>query len=190
RLHELRLHNGTIYRWNRPIYDVVRDMPHLRVENRTLAAGPTVVDTLANAALYFGLVRDLATGQRPVWSQMSFSAAEENFHAGARHGIDAQVYWPGLGTVPATELVLRRLLPMADQGLQNWGVDQATRDRLLGIIEQRCLTGRNGASWQSAVFHSLYARGQRERFDAMRELVKRYCKYMHTNEPVHTWPLT
>jgi gamma-glutamyl:cysteine ligase YbdK (ATP-grasp superfamily) len=189
-LGELRLHNGTIYRWNRPIYDVVRDMPHLRVENRTLAAGPTVVDTLANAALYFGLVRYLATGQRPVWSQMSFSAAEENFHAGARHGIDAQVYWPGLGTVPATELVLRRLLPMADQGLHGWGVDQATRDRLLGIIEQRCLTGRNGASWQSAVFHSLYARGQRERFDAMREMVKRYCLHMHTNEPVHTWPLT
>ena len=107
RLQELRLHNGTIYRWNRPIYDVVRGRPHLRVENRVLPAGPTVVDTLANAAFYYGLVRVLADEDRPLWTQMSFSAAEENFHACARDGIDARVYWPGLGEVPAAELVLR-----------------------------------------------------------------------------------
>ena len=89
-LAELRLHNGTVYRWNRPIYDVVRGKPHLRVENRVLPAGPTVVDTLANAAFYYGIVRMLADEERPIWSRMSFSAAEENFHAGARDGIDAQ----------------------------------------------------------------------------------------------------
>ena len=80
-LGELRLHNGTVYRWNRPIYDVVRGRPHLRVENRVLPAGPTVVDTVANAAFYYGLVRVLSEDERPIWSQMSFSAAEENFHA-------------------------------------------------------------------------------------------------------------
>ena len=89
RSRELRLHNGTIYRWNRPVYDVVRGKPHLRVENRVLPAGPTVVDTLANAAFYYGLVKALAEEERPIWSRMSFSAAEENFHAGARDGIDA-----------------------------------------------------------------------------------------------------
>ena len=104
-LGELRLHNGTIYRWNRPIYDVVRDQPHLRVENRVLPAGPTVADIMANAAFYYGLLKVIAEAERPVWSQMSFSAAEENFHAGAREGIDARVYWPGLGEVPAAELV-------------------------------------------------------------------------------------
>src|SRR5919108_1861218 len=83
RLQELRLHNGTVYRWNRPIYDVVRGRPHLRVENRVLPAGPTVVDICANAAFYYGLVRVLADEDRPLWTQMSFSAAEENFHAGA-----------------------------------------------------------------------------------------------------------
>ena len=86
-LSELKLHNGTIYRWNRPVYDVVDDVPHLRVENRVLAAGPTVIDTMANAAFYFGLVRTLAEDDRPLWSQMSFSAAEENFHVAAEHGI-------------------------------------------------------------------------------------------------------
>src|SRR6185312_7613561 len=156
RLQELRLHNGTIYRWNRPIYDVVRGRPHLRVENRVLPAGPTVVDTLANAAFYYGLVRVLADEDRPLWTQMSFSAAEENFHACARDGIAARVYWPGLGEVPAAELVLRRLLPLAHEGLDRWGVAPADRDRLLGIIERRCVTLRNGATWQSREFHRLY----------------------------------
>src|SRR4029079_15815590 len=84
RLPERTLHNGTIYRWNRPIYAVVDGRPHLRVENRVLPAGPTVVDAVANAAFYYGLVRTLAEQERPIWSQMSFSAAEENLHSGAR----------------------------------------------------------------------------------------------------------
>ena len=128
-LPELTLHNGTIYRWNRPIYAVVDGRPHLRVENRVLPAGPTVADIMANAAFYFGLVRTLAEQDRPIWTQMSFNAAEENFHSGARHGIDASVFWPGVGTAPVTELVLRRLLPMAAAGLDRWGVHAADRDR-------------------------------------------------------------
>ena len=186
-LSELRLHNGTIYRWNRPVYDVVRERPHLRVENRVLPAGPTVVDTCANAAFYFGLVRALAEDERPIWSQMSFSAAEENFHAGARHGIDAEVFWPGVGTVQATELVLRRLLPLASSGLDSWGVAPQARDRLLGIVEQRCLTNRNGAQWQSDVFHQLYTRGSHGRRQALREMLGRYRDQMHKNLPVHEW---
>jgi gamma-glutamyl:cysteine ligase YbdK (ATP-grasp superfamily) len=188
-LAELRLHNGTIYRWNRPVYDVVRGVPHLRVENRVLPSGPTVVDMMANAAFYFGLVRSLAEDERPVWSQMSFSAAEENFHAGARDGIAADVFWPGVGNVPATELVLRRLLPRAKEGLDRWGLDHEQRDRLLGIIEQRCLTGRNGSTWQSQTFHDLFDAGARDRFDALREVVQRYNKLMHQNLPVHEWPV-
>jgi gamma-glutamyl:cysteine ligase YbdK (ATP-grasp superfamily) len=186
-LAELRLHNGTIYRWNRPVYDVVDGRPHLRVENRVLPAGPTVVDTLANAAFYFGLVRSLAEHERPLWSQMSFSAAEENFHVAARQGIEANVYWPGLGQVPATELVVRRLLPMARAGLDEWGVDSAERDRLLGIIEQRCLTSQNGASWFSRRFHERLATGSPDRLDTIRATLNDYRERMHDNEPVHTW---
>ncbi|CAN5870436.1 glutamate-cysteine ligase family protein [soil metagenome] len=186
-LGELRLHNGTIYRWNRPIYDVVGDRPHLRVENRVLPAGPTVVDTMANAAFYFGLVRALVTDERPLWSQMSFSAAEENFHQAAQHGIDASLYWPAMGSVPATELVLRRLLPMAYRGLDSLGVDRADRDRLLGIVEQRCLTGRNGATWLAQAFHSRYRREPGRRFEALRLVTGRYRELMHSNQPVHEW---
>ncbi len=129
---------------------MVRGKPHLRVENRVLPAGPTVADIMANGAFYYGIVRALAEDDRPLWSRMSFAAAEENFHTCARHGLDAEVYWPGAGQVPVTELVLRRLLPLAAEGLDQWEVAPAVRDRLLGIIEQRCLTGRNGAAWQAA----------------------------------------
>jgi hypothetical protein len=188
-LAELRLHNGTIYRWNRPVYDVVRGRPHLRVENRVLPAGPTVVDVLANAAFYYGLIRMLVDADRPIWSQMSFSAAEENFHAGARDGIEARVYWPGVGEVPVTELVLRRLLPLAHEGLERWGIATADRDRLLGIIEQRCLNLRNGAAWQAATFHKLYDESKLDRADALREMTVRYRELMHSNEPAHSWPL-
>jgi hypothetical protein len=186
-LSELRLHNGTIYRWNRPVYDVVEDTPHLRVENRVLPAGPTVADTMANAAFYFGLVRTLAEHERPLWSQMSFSAAEENFHVAARLGIDAHVYWPGLGQVPATELVVRRLLPMARAGLEAWGVEPEERDRLLGIVEQRCIVGRNGASWFADRFHERVSDHGEDRLAALRSTLNEYREHMHTNEPVHTW---
>ena len=189
RLQELRLHNGTIYRWNRPIYDVDGGRPHLRLENRVLPAGPTVVDILANAAFYYGLIRVLVEEERPIWSQMSFTAAEENFHSSAREGIEAPIYWPGVGEVPVAELVLRRLLPMAHEGLDRWGVASDDRDRLLGIIERRCATLRNGASWQSATFHRLLDEGRRDRLAALREMTVRYREQMHTNEPVHTWPL-
>jgi gamma-glutamyl:cysteine ligase YbdK (ATP-grasp superfamily) len=188
-LHELRLHNGTIYRWNRPIYDTVRERPHLRVENRLLPAGPSMVDICANAAFYYGLVRTLVAEERPLWSQMSFSAAEENFHAGARDGIEASVYWPGVGEVPVTELVLRRLLPAAHAGLEDAGVDAADRDRLLGIVERRCVTMQNGAAWQAATFHRLYDEQKLEREEALRRMTVLYREHMHANEPVHEWPV-
>src|SRR4051794_16793394 len=183
-LSELRLHNGTIYRWNRPVYDINDGVPHLRVETRVLPAGPTVADLVANAAFYFGLVRHLAESDRPLWSQMSFQAAEENFETAAEDGIEATLYWPGLGEVKATELVLRRLLPMAYQGLDSWGVPADERDRLLGIIEQRCLRGVNGASW---FVDRMHARAGADRYDALRATLLEYRDRMHSNEPVHTW---
>ncbi len=183
-LSELRLHNGTIYRWNRPVYDISGGVPHLRVENRLLAAGPTVADTMANAAFYFGLVRALAESERPLWSQMSFSAAEENFHVAAQQGIDAQIYWPGVGQVSTTELVLRRLLPAARQGLESWGVESDTIDRLLGIIEERCLKMTNGSEW---FVRRMALREDLDRFDALRATLLEYLDRMHSNEPVHSW---
>jgi gamma-glutamyl:cysteine ligase YbdK (ATP-grasp superfamily) len=184
-LPELALHNGTIYRWNRPVYDVQEGRPHIRVENRVLPAGPTVADTVANAAFYYGLVRALADDERPVWDRMPFAAAASNLRHAARHGLESTVYWPGEGETPVTDLVLRRLLPCAATGLDRWGVDAVIRDRLLGIIEQRCLTGRNGATWQA---DTVRAAGV-DRKEALRRMVLRYLDNMHSNAPAHTWPI-
>ncbi|MFF1546285.1 glutamate-cysteine ligase family protein [Streptomyces sp. NPDC058291] len=188
-LAELTLHNGTIYRWNRPVYAVANDRPHVRVENRCLPAGPTVADTLANGAFYYGMTRALVEEERPVWSRMSFQAAEDNLHAAARHGIEARLYWPGMGEVPVSELVLRRLLPLAHQGLERAGMDAAWREPLLGVIEQRCVTGRNGAVWQKETFHRITAAAHVGRHEALRRMTRQYIDYMHLNAPAHTWPV-
>ncbi|MDQ2851890.1 glutamate--cysteine ligase [Dermatophilaceae bacterium Sec6.4] len=187
-LMELRLHNGTVYRWNRPIYDTVDGSPHLRVENRVLPAGPSIVDTMANSAFYYGVVRMLAENDRPVWTRMSFAAADHNFTEGARHGINATLYWPGYGEVSADELVLRHLLPLAHEGLRRWGVATAVRERYLGIIEARCRAGVNGATWQIDCVQALEARGA-SRAEALAQMLELYLEGMHSNEPVHTWAL-
>ena len=187
-LPELRLHNGTVYRWNRPVYDVVNGRPHLRVENRVLPAGPTVVDMMANSAFYYGALRMLSEDDRPLWTKMSFTAAHDNFLEAARHTMDGRLYWPGLGEVTADELVLRTLLPLADEGLRRWQVAPEVRDRYLGVIEGRAKTGRNGATWQVATVQALQERGM-ARPQALAEMLRLYCDLMHCNEPVHTWEL-
>jgi gamma-glutamyl:cysteine ligase YbdK (ATP-grasp superfamily) len=185
-LGEMSLHNGTIYRWNRPVYGIVAGRPHLRVENRVLPAGPTIADVCANAAFYYGLVRALAEADRPIWTQLSFATAAENLHEAARHGLDAQLYWPGVGDTPVSELILRRLLPLAREGLARWRVDTAAADRLLGIIEKRCLTGQTGASWQIATVNKL-VEGGLDRREALRRMTQAYIDRMHSNDPIHTW---
>ncbi|MEU4428815.1 glutamate--cysteine ligase [Actinoplanes sp. NPDC024001] len=188
-LFELRLHNGTVYRWNRPVYDVSGGRAHLRVENRVLPSGPTVVDLLANAAFYFGVVGDLAEEEDPIWSRLEFPAAAENFRSGARDGLDATVHWPGSGRIPVARLIQEALLPRAYAGLDRFGVRPAQRDRLLGIVEGRCRTRRNGATWQTAVVRHAEREHGLDRPAAVREMTQRYLDLQRTNEPVHTWPV-
>jgi hypothetical protein len=144
---------------------------------------------LANAAFYFGLTRQLAEDDRPIWSQLSFGDAADNFHHGARRGIEASLYWPRLGEVQVTDLVLDTLLPQAHAGLEKFGVDAAQRERLLGIIEGRCRAGRNGAAWQTeAVWLAEHRRGL-DRNAALHDMLLRYSALQKSNEPVHTWPI-
>jgi hypothetical protein len=193
RLKELVLHNGTIYRWNRPVYEVVDGVPHLRVENRVLPAGPTVTDVIANAAFYYGLVRALAEEARPVWKRLPFAAAAENFEAACRHGIDAELQWPrpgrgGVTQVPVVKLVRDELLPLAAAGLDAWNVAPADRDLYLGVIEGRCRRRMNGASWQADTYHRAREAGL-EREAALAAMTRRYCELTREGQPVHTWPV-
>ncbi|MFD9216823.1 glutamate-cysteine ligase family protein [Streptomyces sp. NPDC059544] len=193
RLQELVLHNGTVYRWNRPVYGLADGVPHLRVENRVLPAGPTVTDVVANAAFYYGLVRALAEEPRPLWTRMPFETAAANFETACRHGIEAELEWPrpgrgsGLTRVPAVKLVRDELLPLAAAGLDAWNVESADRDFYLGVIEGRCRRRVNGASWQVDAFHRALDAGL-DRQDALAAVTRRYSVLMHSDEPVHTWP--
>ena len=187
-LDEMKLHNGTVWRWNRPVYDIADGAPHLRVENRVLPAGPTAIDMVANALFFYGLLRVLVEAERPLWSYMSFDAAHENFTDAARHGMDATLYWPGTGWIRPDELVLRKLLPLAAEGLSRWGVASEVCERYLPVIEQRCLTRRTGAAWQLDAVCALEARGA-DRDAALHGMFARYLEYSASNEPVHTWPI-
>ncbi|MBY8882356.1 glutamate-cysteine ligase family protein [Actinacidiphila acidipaludis] len=192
-LRELTLHNGTIYRWNRPVYEVVDGVPHLRVENRVLPAGPTVTDVLANAAFYYGVVRSLAEASRPLWHRLPFDAAAANFDAACRDGVNATLHWPRgrggtLTEVAAADLIREELLPLAHAGLDAWGIDPVDRDHYLGVIEQRCRRRTNGAEWQAATFHRLVERGLDRRV-ALASMTQRYRDLMEAGEPVHTWPV-
>ena len=166
--------------------DVVDDQAHLRVENRVLPAGPTVVDTMANAAFYYGVVRGLVELDRPLWSRMSFNAAAENLQAGARAGMDAQLYWPDVGWVRPDELVLRRLLVLAEDGLQRFGVSDKARKRYLSVIEGRCISRQTGSVWQRQAVAARERAGE-SRTQALHGMLRDYVTQMHEGEPVHTW---
>ncbi|MGV9566934.1 glutamate-cysteine ligase family protein [Streptomyces sp. NPDC003480] len=194
KLAELVLHNGTVYRWNRPVYGIADGVPHLRVENRVLPAGPTVVDVVANAAFYYGVVRALAEDARPVWARLPFEDAAANFDNACRYGIEARLRWPrrgrygGIAEVDAVDLVRDELLPLAEAGLDAWGVEPADRDLYLGVIEERCRRRANGATWQSATFHRALEQGL-DRGAALAATTRRYGELMRLGEPVHTWPV-
>lgn len=189
-LPELNLHNGTVYRWNRPIYDPGNDQreAHLRVENRLLPAGPTVLDMTANTAFFFGAVRYLVDSEENPWERMSFRAAADGFYRCARQGLEASVYWPGFGDVPVAELLDRHLLPAAEQGLISLGVDQHCIDRYLGVLTGRTRNGQNGATWMTRTLARLEEGGLARR-DALGQLVGLYREHAVSSAAVHTWPL-
>ena len=152
-----------------------------------LPAGPTVVDAVANAAFYYGLVRTLAEQERPIWSQMSFHAAEENLHSGARARPRRHAVLAGPRPGPGRRAGAAPAAADGPRGPRRLGVDPATRDRLLSVIEGRCTTGVNGAAWQIGVVHDLQQAGA-DRAAALHGMLERYVPHMHSNEPVHTWP--
>src|SRR6266540_3275490 len=188
-LEELRLHQGTVWRWNRAIYDPASG-GHLRIEMRALPAGPTVTDMLANAAFLVGLSRWLADQDQQWTYTMSFERADHGFYRAAQHGLAAELTWPfgqdgRLRTLPAAELV-PEVLPAAREGLVGGGVAAEEADHLLGVITARVTSGQTGAVWQRRILAALEPRLGRQR--ALAVMLERYLQYAATNQPVHTWP--
>lgn len=181
RFAHLRLHNGTIWHWNRPLIGFDPDgTPHVRIEHRVLPAGPSLLDMVANAALYVGLTSGLGTLARPPEDDLPFPAARANFLAAARHGIDAEITWLDGRARPARTLLLDELLPIARQGLRAQDVRSDEVDRWLGIVEQRVRTGRTGSVWQREWVA--------KRGPAFQLLVAEYLEHQRSGAPVDEWP--
>ena len=186
-LSALRMHNGTVWRWNRACYGVADGVPHLRIENRALPSGPTVVDEIANAALFIGLMLALPEAYGDISQRMAFDDAKSNFFRAARHGLDAQFHWIDGQSHSAASLILDHLLPLARQALSNAKVSSEDIDKYLGIIEERVQCRQTGARW---ITKSLTAMGDAISKDArQRALTAMMLKNQKQEEPVHRWPV-
>ncbi|MEM9802860.1 MAG: CBS domain-containing protein, partial [Planctomycetota bacterium] len=183
----LRLHNGTVYRWNRPCYGISNGKPHLRIENRVLPAGPTLEDEVANAAFYFGLMIAFGEELDDVRRVMDFDDAKGNFMAAARYGLAAEMRWLAGRRVSARDLILSDLLPRAREGLAHKGILEEDANRYLELIEQRVSSGRTGAQW---ALDSLARMGTRGTLDERnRALTSAMYARQTAGLPGHTWAL-
>lgn len=189
RLSELRLQQGTVWRWNRAIYDT-GEGGHLRIEMRALPAGPTPLDMVASAAFMVGLTMTLRDEMEAFMPAFPFEYAEWNFYRAAQHGLDARLLWPADAApsplpMSARSLVARHL-PSAMRGLQSLGVDGAEARRLLAVIEGRLETGMTGARWQRTTLDRCLT--HLERRDALACMMEGYIERSTTGRPVHEWP--
>jgi CBS domain-containing protein len=186
-LKALRLHNGTVWRWNRPCYGIINGEAHLRIEARALPAGPTVLDEVANAAFLFGLLGGTAGEYGDIRNIFSFEEAKTNFYLAARYGLNAQFAWLGGRSVPAAQLILKELLPLARTGLRQAGICSEDLDRYLGVVEDRVRMNRTGSQWTLNSLSAMGTQGSREA--RHRWLTAAMLKNQQTGEPVHRWPL-
>jgi CBS domain-containing protein len=187
RLKALSLHNGTVWWWNRPCYGVTDGKAHLRIENRVIPAGPTVLDEMANAAFFTGLMTALPGVYGEIDKLLSFDDAKTNFFAAARHGLSAQLAWVGGKTQSASDLILGHLLPLAREGLKASRIDAADIDLYLGTLEERVRTGQTGARWALQSFAALGTEGTSD--SRLRALATDMRARQQTGEPIHRWPI-
>ncbi len=195
-LAHLSLHNGTVWRWNRPLIAYTKHSEeknsqeknshskreyHVRLEHRVIPAGPSIVDSIANAAFFYGAVTALANQYEIPEKQLSFVQAKENFYLSAKHGLKGKVIWLAGQSIPLKALILDHLLPMAKDGLSQLGIERLDIDYYLGIIEQRTKSGQNGADWQRR-YVEMHGKD-------MQALTLAYQKNQQSGRPVHEWPV-
>jgi len=188
RLNALRLHNGTVYRWNRACYGISDNgKPHLRIENRVIPSGPTVLDEIANAAFFFGMMARLSHGVDDIRSQLSFADVKSNFLSAAREGLRAQQIWFDERQMPAQQLITEELLPLAEQGLREASIDDGDIERYLGVIERRVSARRTGARWQLESLESMSNSGSMH--ERLRALTKSMVEQQQIGRAVSDWSL-
>lgn len=187
KLKALSLHNGTVYRWNRACYGVHKGIPHIRIENRVIPSGPTVLDEIANTAFFVGMMAGMSDEIGDVRELMNFEDVKSNFMAAARDGIRAQMNWFGDIHMPARELILEHLLPMAERGLKKYGLVQRDINRYLGILRDRVSTRRTGSRWALESLNDMKGRGTEDQ--RLRCLVSSMVTQQIRGRPISEWTL-
>ena len=188
KLKALCMHNGTVYMWNRPCYGVSDNgKPHLRIENRYIASGPTVIDEMANTAFWLGLMMGMPDEYRDLNKKMKFESVRFNFYKSARLGLDANFIWMGK-TISAKDLLITKFIPWAYEGLKKMNIDQVDIDKYLSIISMRVRDKKNGARWTQSNFTTLLNHDESTRAEASVGITRALHKYERTGKPVHTWP--
>lgn len=184
-LRALQLHNSTVYRWNRPCYGIRNGKPHLRIECRALPSGPTVLDEMANAALWVGSVLGVAERYGDVTRAMEFDDAKANFLAASKLGLKAALSWMDGEPVAAPRLILDTLLPLAREGLESCGVDGDDISRYLGVVRDRVESGATGAEWTLRSLANM--RDQGTRAERLAALTAAMDRRQWEGAPVHEW---
>ncbi len=179
----LRLHNGTIWRWNRPLIGFDEDQTtHIRIEHRTPSAGPTIIDSIANAAFYYGLTKNLCDEIIDQGIPLAFAQAKDNFYQAARFGLDSNIIWFDGLKLNLQKLILSDLLPRARKGLQSLDIDTADIDTYLGIIEQRIANKQTGSQWQRQFMQQPNAN--------LQNMTQAYLNHQYSEIPVSQWKIS
>ncbi len=186
KLEALQLFNGTIYRWNRPCYGITDGKPHLRIENRVMPSGPSVVDEVANAAFWLGLMAGVSSQYSDITKLIPFKEVESNFISTARRGLHSQIKWLDGNTYPVQDLIMNELVPLAKTGLQQHNLAQEDIDHYLDIIYERTKKRQNGAIWLIDSFHHLD--DVWSKYEKMTALADATLKNQKSGKPVHLWP--
>jgi hypothetical protein len=184
-LSHLKMHNGTVWRWNRPIIDMNKEgVPHIRLEHRVAAASTSAVDLIANIALFLGLMRNYAYCKSTPQDILSFAEAKDNFYKASKHGLNAKVTWRGEHNILLKDLLLQELLPKARQGLLKLGIDSKDIAFYLeNIIQSRVESGATGAVWQRNFIKKSANRSP----EAFAALLQKYMQMQKQDIPVHEW---
>lgn len=187
-LKALRLHNGTVYKWNRPCYGIMNGQPHLRIENRVLPSGPTVVDEMANTAFWLGLMHGRPKEYDNIHKKYDFDLVKTNFFRAAQMGMGTAFKWIGNRPITVQDLVLKELLPIAKEGLKKAAIDPADITKYMDIIEERTKTGRTGSQWMLDSYNDLKNKGTQD--EAIVALTAGMAKRQKRNIPVHKWTIS
>ena len=188
KLRALQVHNSTVYRWNRPCYGISPNgKPHLRIENRVLPSGPTIVDEMANAALWIGAMIGMGQEIKDIRDHVSYADIRDNFGKAARYGIDSKFTWFNDSKISACELVLKELIPLAKKGLRAYNVKKSDIDKYLGIIEERAKNHTNGARWQLRAYTKFLEQTTQD--EALTALTACIVKNQKQDLPVHKWKM-